>query len=226
MALAINTTTTLPVGPNTAYVITRPAGCVPSTTSTDTASVYFDTLNLGTLGTAPKGVSFRCTPNPVSGGHCGFAFNVFGNQPVTPAVFGAGVGVWTHANGLYFDYNGSIYVEAWHINPGTSQASGAWLDVVEAGSWIAGHTYQVDASLYSNGEYVFRVLDLGYKLDAQSMPHLHAMPKFYSSNASASDPDVNVRIRAKSVNGRTASAAAFIAGAGTTMAVTPIAIFN
>lgn len=226
MPLALNVATTVPQAVNTAYVVTRPAGCTPPTSNLTTNAVSIDYLDLGTLGVAPKGVSLRVVPTPTAGGHVGIVFNAFGNQPVAPAIFGAGVGFWTYGNGLYFDANGSIYIESWHTDPGTTEASGAWLDTLIAGTWLVGHTYQVDATLYADGHYVFRVLDLGYKLTADPVPNPHAMPRFFSTNASPTDPSVPVRIRAKSTQGRTNKIFIFNAGIGSGMVVTPIGIFN
>lgn len=230
MTLALNIATTLPSGPNTAYVITRPAGCIPSTSALDTNTSSMDVLDLGTLRPAPKIVSLRVLPTSSAPGHTGIAFNIFGTQPLTPPVFGPGVGVWTHANGIYFDNNGSIYTEVWHINPGTSQASGAWSDQIVIGSWTPGVTMQVDAALYANGEFVFTVASLDYRKDIPGNfvgnPSLQLARFFSVVAASPTDPDVNVRVRASSVNGRTAKLAAFTAGVGNSITVTPVAIFN
>ena len=226
--MQLNTTTTLPNLPNTAYTITRPAGCTPATTTTDTNTVSLDYLNIGSLSaTSFKGVSFRVTPGAVSGGHCGLAANAFGSQNIGPAVFGAGVGYWTHANGLYFDANGNIYAESWHINPGTTEASGAWSDSMIIGTWTAGRTYQVDAMLYPNGAWAFSVLNADtYRRDAIGLPDQSAMKRFFSNASAPTDPVLANRIRAISTNGRTAQIAAFIAGNGTTITLTPIAIYG
>lgn len=226
MALTINETRTLPPAVNETYTITRPAGCVPPSTTLNTNTISFDYLDLGAMSAAPKIVSLHITPNTVSGGHCGVAFNVFGAQTITPPVFGSGVSIWTHGNGLYFDDNLGIYVEVWHINPGTAEMAGEWIDVVPAGNWIKGHSYQVDAALYADGAYTFHVQDLGYALDSAPKPNPNVMPKFFTTNALSTDPDVNVRIRAKSFGGRSNKMAVFHAGAGTGITVTPRAIFN
>lgn len=224
--MQLNTTTVIPSGPNTAYTITRPAGCTPASESTSTNATAFEYLALGTLSTPPKGVSLRVTPVPTAGGHCGIVANTFGAQVISPPVFGAGVALWTHANGILFDDDLNIVAEVWHIDPGTSSASGAWLDTLPIGKWIRGRTYQVDALMYANGAWVFNVYDLTYALDYAGQPDNAAMRRFFSTDASATDPSASQRVRAKSVNGRTNQLAAFIFGAGTTLSVTPIAIFN
>ena len=226
MTMTLNATTVLPSGPDTAYVITRPVGCIPATSSLSTHQISFDELSLGAVSAAPKGVSLMVTPVTASGGHVGVAFNIQGFQTITPPVFGAGVGIWTHGNGVFFNHNGNIEAEAWHINPGTSQDSGQWLDTAVIGTWVAGHTYQVDVAMYANGHYTYRILDMTYKLNADGRPDPNAMEPFYSTNASAADPDPNVRIRAKTVTGRSPKIAAFIAGAGCSITVKPLAIYN
>lgn len=225
MTLVINQVKTLPPAVNEAYVITRPAGAVPATSAMDTNTISFDYFDIGSLGVAPKVVSFHVTPNVNSGGHCGIACNLVGTQTITPPVFGAGINFWTHGNGVYFHDNLNIYVESWHINPGSSQAAGDWLDDMIVGTWVKGHTYQVDFTLYVDGSYTIHVQDLAYLLSG-GKPNPNAMPKFYTTDASASDLDLTVRIRAKSVGGRTNKMAVFHAGVGTGMTVTPKAIFN
>ena len=226
MTMTLNNTTVVPSGPDTAYVITRPVGCTPATSSLTTHQISFDDLTLGTLTVAPKGISLLVTPVTVVGGHVGLAFNIQGSQTVTPPVFGAGVGVWTHGNGLFFNHNGNIEAEAWHINPGTSQESGQWLDTAVIGTWIPGHTYQVDIALYADGHYSYRILDMTYKLNAGGKPDPNAMEPFHTTLASGTDPDPNIRIRAKTVTGRSNKIAAFIAGAGCSITVKPLAIYN
>lgn len=226
--MQLNVSTTLPNLPNTAYTITRPVGCTPATSTTDSNTVSLDYLDIGALPPlALKGASFLVTPNAVSGGHCGLAANAFGSQAITPPAFGAGVGYWTHANGIYFDANGSICAESWHINPNTTEASGAWSDSLVIGTWTAGRTYQVDAVLYPDGAWKFSVLNSGtYRRDALGLPDQSAMKQFFSTAASATDPVLANRIRAASVKGRTNQIAAFIAGNGTTITVKPIAIYG
>jgi hypothetical protein len=227
MTLALNTTSVIPSGPDLQYTVTRPPGCTPASTVLSTKQIACDYLSLGALTPAPKGVSLHVKPVTATNGHVGICFNAFGSQYVDPPVFGEGVHIWTHGNGIFFNYDGTVYTESWHVNPGTNEAtSGAWFDSLVIGSWIPGHSYQVDALLYADGHYVFRILDLDYTLNAQVKPNSNAIEKFFSTNASPTDTTLSKRIRAKSVNGRTNKVGAFIAGAGCSISVTPVAIFN
>jgi hypothetical protein len=227
MTLALNTTSVIPNGPQMQFTVTRPPGCTPASAVFNTSQIAFDFLSLGALTPAPKGVSLHVKPVAALNGHVGVCFNAFGTQAVDPPVFGEGMHIWTHGNGVFFNYDGTIWTESWHVNPGTNEAtSGAWLDSLVLGTWIPGHSYQVDALLYADGHYVFRVLDLDQVLNAQGKPNINAIEKFFSTNASATDPVLSKRIRAKSVNGRTNKVGAFIAGAGCSITVTPVAIFN
>lgn len=225
MTIVLNTARTMPSGPDTAFTITRPAGCTPPSTPASTAQYSFDVLDLGALGAAPKGCSLRLIPTTAGGGHVGIAFNLFGNQPITPPVFGAGVGLWTYANGLIFADDNSIKAESWHVDPGTNEASGVWFDAYQIGTWVKGHEYQVDVAMYADGHYTYRVLDLTYTLSSGS-PDPNRMVAFFSTLASPSDPTLSTRIRAKSTNGRTNKLAVFLAGAGCAFTVTPYAIYN
>lgn len=226
MAMTLNQTTVLPSGPDTAYTITRPVGCTPPSSAVTTNQFAFSEFSLGTLSSAPKGVSLLVTPVTAAGGHVGIAFNLTGAQLLTPQVFGAGVNFWTHGNGVFFNSDGNIQAEAWHVNPGTSEASGQWLDAAVIGTWIPGHTYQVDLTLFADGSYTYRVLDMTYKLNAEGKPDSNAMAAFYTNESSATDPDPNVRIRAKTVTGRTAKIASFIAGYGCSISTKPLAVYN
>ena len=224
MPMTLNNTTVLPSGPDTAYVNTRPVGCTPATSAFTTHQISFADMHLGAVTAAPKGVSLLVTPVVVSGGHVGIAFNIQGAQTITPDVFGSLF--WTHGNGVLFAVDGTIKAEAWHVNPGTSEAAGQWLDVADIGTWIAGHTYQIDIAMYADGSYSYRVLDMTYKLNADGKADPNAMAPFFSTSASPSDPDINVRIRAKTVTGQSPKIAAFIAGVGCSIAVKPLAIYN
>lgn len=224
MPMTLNNTTVLPSGPDTTYVITRPVGCIPPTSSLTTHYISFADMHLGAVTAAPKGVSLLVTPVVAPGGHVGVAFNIQGSQAITPDVFGSTF--WTHGNGVFFDAGGKIKAEAWHVNPGTSEAAGQWLDVADIGTWIVGHTYQIDIAMYADGSYSYRVLDMTYKLNADGEPDPNAMAPFFSNSASPADPDINVRIRAKTITGRSPKIAAFIAGAGCSITVRPLAIYN
>ena len=133
MPMTLNNTSVLPSGPETVYTITRPVGCVPPSSTITTSQISFIEMPLGSVSAAPKGVSLLVTPTTASGGHVGIAFNIQGSQAITPPVFGAGVGIWTHGNGVFFNHGGKIQAEAWHINPGTSESAGQWLDAAEIG---------------------------------------------------------------------------------------------
>jgi hypothetical protein len=184
---------------------------------------YFDAGSVA--GPLVKTVSLRVLPTPTGGGHVGIAANCTGLQPFTPEVAGPGVGFWTHANGIFWNAPDSgIYAEVWHINPGTSEPS--WQDNVRIGTWIPGHAYQVDIHLFAGGEFVFEMYDLTYARDYTGQPSNTAMRQFFSTAASPTAPTPAERVRAKSVYGRTSKVAAFIAGTGSQITVTPTAVFN